>query len=232
MNRLEMPPPKLNSWLRAKPPNLKTAKTSGSTVYLGYVALIQFSVAINSCMSEEMWGKYELTSLFLPLPPSIYLPLPPSTSLYFPLSPSTFLYIPSFTSLYLPLPPSTSLYLPLPLSTSLPTSTSLYLPLAQLLCKGDQLRHTEKDSHLLQARHSIRGGDHVRLQVPHRGRQDPVSVWSSKLQRDFKLMSHDITCNVSPCDMLCLYICVYDMYIRYFQMYSWPLVPNFKQFLC
>ena len=137
MNRLEMPPPKLNSWLRAKPPNLKTAKTSGSTVYLGYVALIQFSVAINSCMSEEMWGKYELTSLYLPLPPSssLYLPqytslnIPPSTSLYLPLPPSISLYLPQYTSLYLPQYTSTSLYLPLPPSTSLYLPTYLYLPL-------------------------------------------------------------------------------------------------------
>ena len=53
-----------------------------------------------------------------------------------------------------------------------------------------------------------------------------MSMWSSELQRDTKLTSHDITCNVSPCDMLCLYIYVYNMCLRYFQMYSWPLVPN------
>ena len=143
---------------------------------------------------------------------SLYLLLLPSTSLYLPLPP---------TSLYLLLP-STSLYLPLP------PSTFLYLPLAQLLCKGDQFRYTEEDCHLLQAGHSTRGGDHIRLQVPYRGGQDPMSVWSTKLQRDTKLTSHDITCNVSPCDVLCLYIYVYNMCQRYFQMYSWPLEPNFK----
>ena len=55
-----------------------------------------------------------------------------------------------------------------------------------------------------------------------------MSVWSTKLQRDTKLTSHDITCNVSPCDVLCLYIYVYNMCQRYFQMYNWPLEPNFK----
>lgn len=58
---------------------------------------------------------------------------------------------------------------------------------AQLLRQGHHSGVPEEDCHLLPAADQRERGDHVRLQVPHRRRQDPVSVRSGELQGDPEL---------------------------------------------
>ena len=45
---------------------------------------------------------------------------------------------------------------------------------AKLLRQSDQDRWVKQDCHLFQTTHCNRRGDHLRLQVPHRGREDQV----------------------------------------------------------
>ena len=61
-------------------------------------------------------------------------------------------------------------------------------PPAQLLCKGHQFWDAEEDSHLLQEGHRHGRGDHLRLQVPHRRGEDPLSLWCPKLPGNSELM--------------------------------------------
>lgn len=58
---------------------------------------------------------------------------------------------------------------------------------AQLLRQGDHGGVAEEDRHLLAAAHQRQRGDHVRLQVPHRGREDPLPVRRRELSRDAQL---------------------------------------------
>lgn len=58
---------------------------------------------------------------------------------------------------------------------------------AQLLRQGDHGGVAEEDRHLLAAAHQRQRGDHVRLQVPHRGREDPLPVRRRELPRDAQL---------------------------------------------
>lgn len=60
-------------------------------------------------------------------------------------------------------------------------------PTAQLLRQGDHGGVAEEDRHLLEAAHQRQRGDHLRLQVPHRGRQDPLPLWLRELPGDPQL---------------------------------------------
>ena len=55
---------------------------------------------------------------------------------------------------------------------------------AELLREGHHGGGSEEDRHLLPAADQRQRGDHVRLQVPHRGREDPLFVWGGELQRN------------------------------------------------
>lgn len=52
---------------------------------------------------------------------------------------------------------------------------------AQLLCEGHHRGVSEEDRDLLPAADQRQRGDHVRLQVPHRGREDPLFVRGREL---------------------------------------------------
>lgn len=58
---------------------------------------------------------------------------------------------------------------------------------AKLLREGHHHRGPEEDCNLLQAAHRRKRGNHVRLQVPHRGEQNPLFVWDGELQRNTQL---------------------------------------------
>lgn len=60
---------------------------------------------------------------------------------------------------------------------------------AQLLCKSHHGGVSEKDCDLLQAAHQRQRGDHVRLQVPYRGWEDPLFVRGRELQGHAELTS-------------------------------------------
>lgn len=62
-----------------------------------------------------------------------------------------------------------------------------FLLLAQLLRQGYHHRVPEKDCHLLQAAYRRQWRDHLWLQVPTRGEQDPLLVWNRKLPWDSQL---------------------------------------------
>ena len=57
----------------------------------------------------------------------------------------------------------------------------LFDPVAQLLCQGDCNRQLKEDCDLLKERHPCQRRDNVRLQIPHRGREDPLSLWCTAL---------------------------------------------------
>lgn len=59
---------------------------------------------------------------------------------------------------------------------------------AKLLREGDNDRVAEEDSDILEAEHRGKRGDHIRLQVPDRGREDTVSVRRGHLQGDAELV--------------------------------------------
>lgn len=52
---------------------------------------------------------------------------------------------------------------------------------AELLRQNHHHRRREEDRHLLQAADRVRRRNHLRLQVPHRGREDPLSVRRKEL---------------------------------------------------
>ncbi|KAJ1650951.1 hypothetical protein GGF38_005704, partial [Coemansia sp. RSA 25] len=54
---------------------------------------------------------------------------------------------------------------------------------AQLHCKDDCRRRDKAHRHLCQPRHPGGRGGHIRLQVPSRGGQDPMSLRLCQLQR-------------------------------------------------
>ena len=60
-------------------------------------------------------------------------------------------------------------------------------PVAQLLRQGDHGGGPEEDRHLLAAAHQRQRGDHLRLQVPPGGQQDPLSVRHGELPRHAQL---------------------------------------------
>ena len=60
---------------------------------------------------------------------------------------------------------------------------------AQLLRQSHIGGWRVQDRHLLKATDRRRRGDYIRLQVPHRGREDRVPLWSEKLQKVPKLIS-------------------------------------------
>lgn len=61
------------------------------------------------------------------------------------------------------------------------------LPPAQLLRQGHHHRGAEEDRHLLEAGDRRQRGDHLRLQVPYRGHQDPLPVPHRELPRHSQL---------------------------------------------
>lgn len=69
----------------------------------------------------------------------------------------------------------------------IPTLTPSSSSPAQLLCKNHHRGDAEEDRHLFQTADSVRRGDHVRLQVPDRGGEDCVSVWSGAVQGNVEL---------------------------------------------
>lgn len=56
--------------------------------------------------------------------------------------------------------------------------------LAKLLRQGYHHRVPEKDCDLLETGHRRQRRDHIRLQIPAGGEQDPLSVWNRELPRD------------------------------------------------
>ena len=64
---------------------------------------------------------------------------------------------------------------------------------AELQHEGDSGGGLEEDRHLLEARDRCRREDHLtRLQVPARGRQDPLLLWRAHLPRLPQLIIHNI----------------------------------------
>lgn len=67
---------------------------------------------------------------------------------------------------------------------------AFFSPLAaKLLRQGHHHRVPEKDCDLLKATHCRQRRDHVRLQVPTGGEQDPLSVWNGELSWDAQLVN-------------------------------------------
>lgn len=60
--------------------------------------------------------------------------------------------------------------------------------LAKLLRQGYHHRVPEKDCDLLEAAHRSQRRDHLRLQIPPGGEQDPLPVWNRELPWDTKLV--------------------------------------------
>lgn len=60
-------------------------------------------------------------------------------------------------------------------------------PAAELLRQGDYSGVSEEDCNLLAPADQRQRRDYIRLQVPHRGREDPLSVRSRELQGNAQL---------------------------------------------
>lgn len=71
-------------------------------------------------------------------------------------------------------------------------------PLAQLLREDSDSRRTEEDRHLLKTGDCSQRGDHLRLQVPNRGREDPVLVRISPVPRYPELVRTGIVSILFP----------------------------------
>lgn len=73
-------------------------------------------------------------------------------------------------------------------------------PTAQLLRQGHHRGVAEEDRHLLEAAHQCQRGDHLRLQVPHRGCQDPLPLRLRELPGDPQLgpVPGDVSCPRRP----------------------------------
>lgn len=66
--------------------------------------------------------------------------------------------------------------------------TSTFI-LAELLCESNHNRVGKEDCHLLQAGDWRERGDHLRLQIPTRGREDSLPMWCSRMSWNIKLIS-------------------------------------------
>lgn len=71
---------------------------------------------------------------------------------------------------------------------------------AQLLRQNYHHRRRKEDRYLLEAAHRFRGGDHLRLQVPHRRRKDPLLVRRKELQKVSELSSTARRLSKLKCD--------------------------------
>ena len=63
---------------------------------------------------------------------------------------------------------------------------------AELLRQNHHHRRREEDRHLLEAADRLRWRDHLRLQVPHRGREDPLLVRRKELPEVSELVRHNL----------------------------------------
>ena len=98
---------------------------------------------------------------------------------------------------------------------------SLFL-IAQLLRQGHQLWHAEEDHHLLQEGHLPRWGDHLRLQVPHWRREDPLPLWGPQLSGHPQLSVIHI-CHTRRSCATCLHNCMYvRMYVCMYVLVCYP----------
>lgn len=59
---------------------------------------------------------------------------------------------------------------------------------AKLLCESHHNRVTKENSNLFEAEHRRERRNNVRLQIPHRGRENSLFVWCVDVQRDVELI--------------------------------------------
>lgn len=72
---------------------------------------------------------------------------------------------------------------------------------AKLLRKGHHHRVPEEDRDLLEASHRCQRRDHLRLQIPTGGEQDPLPVWNRELPRNTQLAAAPLSLPHSPTGM-------------------------------
>lgn len=101
-------------------------------------------------------------------------------------------------------------YSPLFLDLLLISRLLLCSSIAKLLRQGYHHRVPEKDCDLLEAAHRGQRRDHVRLQIPPGGEQDPLPVWDGELPWDTELVNtlvpHSATASQIPSRFTLLYI--------------------------